>query len=128
MGSIRYRMTVGRDQELFVLEQRLAQVGEQLRPDEAEALIADEFVEFGASGKVWRKAEIVEALPGWTPIARVVEDFTVRNLGESACLVTYRSDRIDPNSQQRRSTLRSSIWKRVGERWQIIFHQGTPAL
>jgi hypothetical protein len=128
MGSVGSGMRVGGDQELFVLEQRLAQVGERLHPDEAEALIADEFVEFGASGKVWRKAEIVEALLGWESIARVVEDFTVRNLGESAYLVTYRSNRIDPNSEERKSTLRSSVWKRVGGRWQIIFHQGTPAL
>ena len=26
---------------------------------------ADDFLEFGASGKVWSKAEIVSALPEW---------------------------------------------------------------
>ena len=119
-------MSAERNQVLLILEQRLAQVGAKLQPGEAEALIADEFVEFGASGRVWRKADILEALKQWPASELTVEDFHVTELGGACCLVTYRLTRLEPESQQRKSTLRSSIWKPRGEGWQMIFHQGTP--
>ena len=84
-------MSSERDELLFELEQRLARVGRRLSAEEASSLIAEDFVEFGASGKVWSKAEIVAAMCQWAPIERIVEDFTVRELGASVCLVTYKS-------------------------------------
>jgi hypothetical protein len=119
-------MSAERDQVLLILEQRLAQVGAKLQPGEAESLIADEFVEIGASGRIWRKAEILEALKRWPASELTVEDFQVTELGGGCCLVTYRLTRIEADSQQRKSTWRSSIWQPRGEGWQIIFHQGTP--
>jgi hypothetical protein len=108
-------MNAERDRTLFELEQRLARVGGKISAEEARLLIADDFVEFGVSGKVWSKAEIVAALPEWPAGELKLEDFHVRGLDASICLVTYRIG----------SSLRSSIWRRGGERWQIIFHQGT---
>jgi hypothetical protein len=63
---------------LFELEQRLAQVGRKLSAEDASPFIAEDFVEFGASGKVWTKAEIIAAMSQWEPVERVIEDFTVR--------------------------------------------------
>jgi hypothetical protein len=88
------------------------------------ALLADAFVEFGSSGRVWNKSSIVESMRGEERHDQeiVVEDFVARELASDVVLVTYMS---------RRSTgglpvLRSSIWKRSDGRWQMIFHQGTP--
>ena len=119
-------MSAERDHVLLILEQRLAQVGAKLQPGEAESLLADEFVEFGASGRIWRKVDILEALQQWPARELTVEDFRVTELGGACCLVTYRLSSIAPESQQTKSTLRSSIWKSRGEGWQMIFHQGTP--
>ena len=55
-------MSSKRDDLLFELEQRLAQVGRRLSAEDAGSLIAEDFVEFGASGKVWSKAEIITAM------------------------------------------------------------------
>ena len=85
--------------------------------------IADDFVEFGASGKVWTKTEIITAIAGWGPSERLVENFTVRELSPGICLVTYKV--IGKDRQPNPSSLRSSIWRKHGESWQIIFHQGT---
>src|SRR5438094_1696562 len=73
-------MSSEREDRLFELEQRLAQVGRRLPSEEASSLIAADFVEFGASGKVWSKAEIIAAMSQWAPIERIVEDFRVREL------------------------------------------------
>jgi hypothetical protein len=89
-------MSAARDQVLLILEQRLAQVGAKLQPGEAELLLADEFVEFGASGRIWRKADILEALQQWPASELTVEDFRVTDLGGACCLVTYRLTSIAP--------------------------------
>jgi len=117
-------MSNDRDDMLFELEQRLAQVGRKLSAEDASSLIAEDFVEFGASGKVWSKAEIIAAMSQWAPIERIVKDFTVRELGASVCLVTYKSIGVAKGRQPPYS-LRSSIWRYTGEKWQIVFHQGT---
>jgi|SRR5688572_26014303 hypothetical protein len=111
-----------RDRKLLDLEKRLARVEQKLSAEEAANLIADEFVEFGASGKVWNKAEIVSALPTWPPSQSVLENFRVTELSASVCLVTYKLSR-EPERPD--GTLRSSIWRCTNGKWQMVFHQGT---
>ena len=118
-------MSSERDDRLFELEQRLAQVDRRLSAEDAGSLIAEDFVEFGASGKVWSKAEIIAAMSQWAPIERIVEDFRVRVLSASICLVTYKVIGVTKDRQASPFSLRSSIWRYTGERWQIVFHQGT---
>jgi hypothetical protein len=43
-------MSSERDNKLFELEQRLAQVGRRLSTEDASSLIAEDFFEFGALG------------------------------------------------------------------------------
>ena len=112
-----------RDKLLFELEQRLAQAGQKLSAEDASSLIAEDFLEFGASGKVWTKAEIITAMSQWNPIERIVEDFRVRELSASVCLITYKV--IRTNRQTSLFSLRSSVWRNNGKTWQIVFHQGT---
>ena len=116
-------MSSERDDMLFELEQRLAQVGKRLSAKEASSLIAEDFVEFGASGKVWSKAQIVAAMSEWSPIERIVENFRVRELSASVCLVTYKVIGVD--RQPCPFSLRRSIWRNNGGTWQIVFHHGT---
>ena len=102
-------MSSKRDDLLFELEQRLAQVGRRLSAEDAGSLIAEDFVEFGASGKVWSKAEIIAAMSQWAPIERIVEDFRVRELSASICLVTYKVIGVTKDRQASPFSLRSSI-------------------
>ena len=127
MGNEKLDPTISSEREdrLFELEQRLAQVGRRLSAEDAGSLIAEDFVEFGASGKVWSKAEIIAAMSQWAPIERIVEDFRVRELSASICLVTYKVIGVTKDRQASPFSLRSSIWRYTGERWQIVFHQGT---
>jgi|ERR671922_2399374 hypothetical protein len=118
-------MSSERDEMLFELEQRLAQVGKRLSAEDASSLIAEDFVEFGALGKVWSKAEIIAAMSQWAPVERIVENFGVRELSSSICLVTYKVIGADRTASP--FALRSSIWRYIDGRWQIVFHQGTNA-
>ncbi len=99
---------------LFEREQRLAQVGGKLSAEDASSLIAEDFVEFGASRKVWSKAELIAAMSQWTPIEGMVENFSVRELSASVCLVTYKSIGVTKERQPPPYSLRSSIWRYTG--------------
>jgi len=108
--------------ELLRLEKQLARIGGPISAQDT-ALIADDFVEFGASGRVWTKTEIVAAMADWHPIRRTIDQFVVRDLAPSVRLVTYRLVEEEGGA----SSLRSSLWRRTGEGWQMFFHQGTPS-
>jgi hypothetical protein len=118
-------MSKERDDMFFRLEQQLAQAGGRLSVEDASSLIAEDFVEFGASGKVWSKAEIIAAMSQWTPSDRIVANFRVRELSASVCLITYESIAVTKQRKDPLPSLRSSIWRRTSDRWEIVFHQGT---
>lgn len=108
---------------LYALETALLEPSVRNQPARVDALLADDFFEFGSSGRVWTKRIIIERLRDEAPIPRRVSDFAARLLAPDVALVTYRVDRLEDGS----STLRSSVWAREGDTWRMRFHQGTPA-
>lgn len=93
-------------------------------------LLADEFVEFGSSGRAYSKAQIIAVLQQETPepsVQIVLAEFTARRLAPDVVLVTYRAIRQSQSDPDPASRLRSSIWKLMDGRWQMVFHQGTPS-
>jgi hypothetical protein len=108
------------------LEERLLRPEVRRSPDEAGKLLATDFIEFGSSGAVYSRQQILDALAKESPMESSATDFSVRVLCDGVVLVTYRSARNDPASGQELHSLRSSIWKFVDGRWLMSFHQGTP--
>ncbi len=110
-------------QELKDLELSLLDPDTRRSPKSVAALLADEFIEFGASGEVYDKHQTIEAIaqPGTNIVAT---EFTVRSLALNVALLTYKS--MSGSGEHRRHALRSSIWKRTDDGWQLVFHQGTP--
>jgi hypothetical protein len=53
-------MNEGDRAELYRLEQLLALAGERPTREELARYIADDFVEHGASGKIWTKGAVIE--------------------------------------------------------------------
>ncbi len=109
---------------LLACEQRLLDPSIRRDPTAVGWLLADDFREFGSSGRVFDRTAILDLLasepPSSQPIA-TISDFALTRLGAGAALVTYRA--IHPA----RSTLRSSLWVCREGRWQLLFHQGTLA-
>jgi hypothetical protein len=116
------------DIDLFrALEQALHRPEVRGSRQAVAALLADNFVEFGSSGRIYDKAIVVDALAKEASAANTAApemlDFTVQALAPDVVLVTYRSCTSGENED--RNVLRSSIWKQVGGSWQMLFHQGT---
>jgi hypothetical protein len=89
-------------------------------------LLAEEFCEFGRSGTVYTKAEILNFLQTEEEIRVLVEEFACQRVSDGVALVTYRSERTEAGGETIQA-LRSSLWVWRDERWQMVFHQGTPS-
>ena len=85
-------------------------------------LLADEFVEFGSSGRIYSKADLVETLQAEKPTKQTPSHFRAVQLSSDAALLTYR---IHLHREPPVFTLRSSIWRISGGKWRMIFHQAT---
>lgn len=89
-----------------------------------EAHFADDFVEFGRSGRVYGRRDIIRTDGHPIEASLPLPDFAVRVLAEGVVLVTYNSAVVYDG--QTEYTRRSSIWSRKGSDWVMRFHQGTP--
>lgn len=111
--------------ELRALEDSILDPALRADPARLRALLAPDFTEFGASGRVFDRDGIVAALAAESgrPATRRARGFKVRLLAPGVALTTWRVQRDDGSE-----TLRSSIWQRQADgRWLIVFHQGTLA-
>lgn len=82
-----------------------------------DELLADDFEEYGSSGRVFQKSDVLE-----TPCmgaAYVLSDFTFFDLAQGVALVKYTS------VVSGQVALRSSIWSQSGGNWQLLHHQAT---
>ena len=111
---------------LHQLEDRLLDPTVRRSPDTVASLLAEDFREFGSSGRVYTRAEMLEALANEVPSHLRQTDFACHQLSPEVALVTYRSHRTSPDTSAE-SALRSSIWVRTDGRWRLRFHQGTRA-
>jgi hypothetical protein len=110
--------------ERLVIEQELALLEPEVRvsAERVDAFLHPDFFEFGASGTRWSRAGIIELLAGEDedsePIAAT--DVEATRLADDLIQVTFVTETGGARAR------RSSLWRRVGDRWLIYFHQGTP--
>ncbi|BCQ61176.1 hypothetical protein PBOI14_29260 [Pseudomonas sp. Boi14] len=66
---------------LLMLERQLQQAEVRADRQALEALLADDFLEFGVSGGRWDKAQVLASLPQQVFIERRISEFAVQCLG-----------------------------------------------
>jgi hypothetical protein len=111
--------------ELQRLELMLLDPGVRRDRKRVEELLAEDFLEFGSSGRVWTREATLELLATETYIQPGVEDFACRMLSDDVALLTYRSVRRKADGGVQAEALRSSVWIRTHGKWKMRFHQGT---
>jgi len=102
------------------LEEQLLRPEVRASADQVAVLLADGFVEFGTSGRIYNKEQMIDLLQqeqGRRDQSSTITEFSVRRLAADVILVTYRI--VESR------TIRSSIWKSTSGRWQMEFHQST---
>lgn len=119
-------MTPKLAQTLQTLEESLWR--SETRFDDAlmRGTFADDFFEYGRSGRVYGREEMLLGSMAGTPIlARLpLRDFAVRLLAPDVAQVTYISEVTYGDAVEYAN--RSSIWTLVDGTWRLRFHQGTP--
>jgi hypothetical protein len=111
--------------ELHWSETRLLDPAVRRAPEQLEALLTDDFIEFGSSGRVFTKQETMVELAAESPTKVDIADFEVRLLAAGVALVTYRSIASSGPGETAAEARRSSIWVKPDDAWQMTFHQGT---
>jgi len=117
-------------QHLTYLEQSLLSPSVRRDRDRVAALLADDFLEFGTSGKIWTRDQVLEMLgkdESNSP-APDVQDLKCTFISDSVVLVTYKTQRTNTVTGKSSVTLRSSLWSMRMGFWQLRFHQGTNVL
>jgi glyoxylase I family protein len=107
------------------LEERLLQSDVRKSPHELDRVLADDFIEFASDGRPYDKRQVIEALQHEDVFRRSLTDFRLRLLADDVALATFCAIREDTRSAEIVRSLRSSIWRRGRNEWQVVFHQGT---
>jgi hypothetical protein len=94
--------------------------------DQVDRLLHESFFEFGRSGQMYTKAEILEVLSAESSEEAIYSgDYSLTMIEDGVALLTYKSAQINANGELSRYTLRSSLWQYTEPGWQMRFHQGT---
>ena len=111
--------------ELKRLEETLLRPEVRRSREKMSVLLADDFIEYGRSGRIYDKAAILDTTNNPFDGQLSLHGFSAKALAPSVVLVNYSSllRRADGNESH---SLRSSIWSRTEKGWKLVFHQGTP--
>ena len=108
------------------LERALLDPAVRTDRERIDALLADDFMEIGASGAVFGKRAALDAVPAERgAVGFEARSMRTRAITHDVACVTYAATRTQGGDV--RHSLRSSWWRREpGGRWRMVFHQGTP--
>lgn len=120
-------LTASGDESVFHtlrrLEESLYIPGTRFDQEYMEDLLAPDFLEFGSSGRVWTRGQIIRTQHVQIGARLPLPDFGLLMVSTDVALVTYRSEM---GLDYADAANRSSIWRRTLEGWKLVFHQATP--
>jgi hypothetical protein len=108
-------------QHLHALEERLLHPERETDRASLTLLLAHDFREFCASGRIFNLQQLTDSLLTSGPRTATMSRFYVTQLSPGAALATYHIATASSSSHH------SSLWVLRDDRWQLIFHQGTVA-
>lgn len=109
------------------LETELHRLETRRNVSRLEELLHPDFEEFGRSGHIVSRREVLAEFSNITEYPKVVaKNFKLQAIGKHAALLIYTSARVGESGDLHRYMLRSSLWIRGARGWQMRFHQGTP--
>lgn len=114
-------MTAADVQEVIDKELSLLTNTVRSNASKVDGLLDASYREIGASGRLWSRASIIDALSETSDEDEQIDasDMAGEALSADLILLTYTTVR-----GQRRAR-RSSLWRRSNGTWRLLFHQGT---
>ena len=110
------------------LEMELHHNGTRCDRTRVEELLHPDFCEVGRSGVLYERSVVIDVLgtQEYAPPS-FSDDFAIQHIDTNVVLLTYRSARVNSDGSLKDHALRSSVWSYTNEKWQLRYHQGTPA-
>lgn len=115
------------EQHILQLENDLLKPEIRQSAEKTSELFWDGFTEFCSSGYIYHysKGEAVDEVTKSQPLNWKIKDFTINMLSDDCLLATYKVIKHSEIDENKKYSLRSSIWKCFEGKWKIVFHQGT---
>jgi len=111
-------------EQLRELEESLWRAESRFDRAQMKEVFAPDFLEFGRSSRVYRRAEALSIEHQEIPAKLPLPNLEIRLVHPDVALVTYESDVSYASGRER--ARRSSLWSRTPKGWRLRFHQGTP--
>ncbi|EHJ00099.1 hypothetical protein CDLVIII_3538 [Clostridium sp. DL-VIII] len=95
--------------------------------EKTSELLIDGFTEFTSSGYIYNY-NIGQAIDEYINVQDMyweITDFKIDQLSNDCVLATYRLIKHSELNENKKYSLRSSVWKCFEGKWKMIFHQGT---
>lgn len=112
------------ERQLRQLEEELWRPETRFDPVRMRELLAEDFLEFGRSGRVYGRDEALAVPAQEIPATLPLPAFELRLVHPDVALLTYETDVAYATGRER--ARRSSLWTRTLDGWRLRFHQGTP--
>jgi|SoiMethySBSTD1v2_1073268.scaffolds.fasta_scaffold19873_8 hypothetical protein len=107
-------------ESVLACEQRLHDPAVRADAEALDRLLHPDFMEIGASGNTWTRADLIDRLvesPHLDDL--VVRNMSARHVTADVIVVHYTT------STPARVASRTSWWTRADQGWRCVFHQGT---
>lgn len=114
-------------EDIFQLEKNLLKSEIRKSVKDISNILADDFIEFCSNGTEYhyRNGDVFQEQEDNRELSWKIIDFKIKQLSEDCVLAMYRLIKFDESNKNKKYSLRSSIWKYIGGKWKIFFHQGT---
>lgn len=108
---------------LIRLERALLDPEVRSNSQRLNTLLAEDFIEVGATGRAFGKADVLSRLPNESGITFTATEIQAYLLSPTVALLTYLATRS--HAGETTHSRRSSVWVLSSHGWQMRYHQGT---
>jgi len=113
-------------QQILALEEKLLHTDMQKNPLLLDELLAESFEEISSSGIATSRQAVVDWLMNKNISDRwLLTNFRIIELTADIVLAIYHAQKVVDSHIAVNVSTRSSIWKRHGIHWKMVFHQAS---
>lgn len=114
-------------EHILKLENDLLKSDTRKSAEKISEILSNNFVEFCSSGFEYhyKYGDIYQEKDDNTELNWEIVNFEIERLSDDCVLAMYKVIKHNELNENKKYTLRSSIWKCNDKKWKMIFHQGT---
>ena len=90
-------------------------------------ILADCFIEFCSNGNIYhyKNGDVFQEQDDNKELFWQIIDFKIKELSDDCILAMYKVIKHNEPNENKKYSLRSTIWKYIDGKWKMFFHQGT---